>query len=56
MIRVARLNMCVTEYSDLFLILRIIPHGEKFGIVLMLVNPAWQEKFCDGSCVFVYPA
>ena len=32
---------------------RCIPHGEKFGIVLMLVNPAWQEKFCDESYIFV---
>jgi hypothetical protein len=29
-----------------------VPHGEKFGIVFMLVNPVWQEKFCDDSCVF----
>ena len=32
---------------------RFIPHGEKFGIVLMLVNPVWREKFCDDSYVFV---
>jgi len=32
---------------------RFIPHGEKFGIVLMLVNPTWREKFCDDSYVFV---
>ena len=32
---------------------RFILHGEKFGIVFMLVNPAWWEKFCDESYVFV---
>ena len=34
-------------------VFRFIPHGKKFGIVLMLVNPAWQEKFSDESHVFV---
>ena len=24
-----------------------------FGIVLMLVNPAWQEKFCNDSHVCI---
>jgi hypothetical protein len=42
---------CVTEYSDLFLNL-VSRMGEKFGIVLVLVNPAWREKFCDDSCIF----
>ena len=32
---------------------RFIPYEEKFGIVLMLVHPAWREKFCDDSYVFV---
>ena len=32
---------------------KYIPHEEKFGIVLMLVNPTWQKKFCDDSYVFV---
>ena len=27
--------------------------GISFGIVLMLVNPTWREKFCDDSYVFV---
>ena len=33
---------------------RFVPHGEKFGIVLMLVNPAWRKKFYDDSYVFVF--
>ena len=27
--------------------------GRSFGIVLMLVNPAWQEMFSNESHVFV---